>query len=807
LIWTANSFEFVVAGLALSALLVAQWMLSSAIHGTNYDGGDGKMAQATILAAVKFSGLFQVTTISPIEGIGSQLLPLNVWTNPAFWPFHFLDKALATDVSALIALMVFATACYVMARCFDVGVIASAVAAQICVVLFAPMVLMLQLPTVFCITPGNAVAYAPHLVALGLVARLEPGSWRALGVTTIALFALFFYSLFCDPLWTMVNGFSWAIPFAVVILAPLQTQQAFGRPHIRTIAVRCASLGICFIVLLLSGALEYLYTLSRYTARVQFPALADRPRMFEFVSTAFYSPSTKYFYLYCALGWLLGLFALTGRPRVLTLAATVAFCIYLIYGAAFLLLNVPWTAPIPTYVEQSLLPLYLVAAVAGYWGMVRFVIATGWAAIALIHGRSSHPNMERLRICALTAIQRARIAAVRRGIPKLALCLTPAARFISAKPRQPASQVTPERRRVPLQMGETLWRSPFIRISTACIIAAIIPGSLANFAVNGSAPYAEHWHERWPNEPEVQKFFSDNVGRAVGHPIRGSVHFWTFSSETDFTVISLWANGVHTVDEYSQLVTPQALYTQYALLQNNVIGALNGFVLFPGTSWEVFFRTLQLFGVRYYVADSAGASIADQAGYRLLTMPRRPIVGESGLWQIYELPNPNIGNYSPTEVVTATSAPEMVAAMRAENFDFRRQVVLPDAPSETLVPADDMRLSQIRGGFHLSGRSSGTSLVVLPLQFSNCLRARDERVQVVRADLLMTGVIFLGTVDTDILFDYGIFTPRCRRADLADMRRLQMNIDSRMPHLSGDRLFPDWSTIFAKLREAASAIK
>ena len=59
-----------------------------------------------------------------------------------------------------------------------------------------------------------------------------------------------------------------------------------------------------------------------------------------------------------------------------------------------------------------------------------------------------------------------------------------------------------------------------------------------------------------------------------------------------------------------------------------------------------------------------------------------------------------------------------------------------------------------------------------------------------RADLLMTGVIFSGDVDTDILFDYGILTPRCRRADLADMRRLQIDVGSRMPHLSGDRLFP-----------------
>src|SRR5262249_19878444 len=157
------------------------------------------------------------------------------------------------------------------------------------------------------------------------------------------------------------------------------------------------------------------------------------------------------------------------------------------------------------------------------------------------------------------------------GIPKLALCLTPTARLVGAKSGQLASQVAAERTRVPFQMGETLWGSPFIRISTACIIAAIIPGWLANFAVNGSAPYVEAWHEPWPNEPELQKFFSDNVGRAVGHPIRGSVHFWNFFSETDFTVISLWVNSVHTVDEYSQLVTPQALYTQYSLLQNNVI--------------------------------------------------------------------------------------------------------------------------------------------------------------------------------------------------------------------------------------------
>jgi hypothetical protein len=90
-------FEIIVAAFGLLALLMAQWMLTSAIHGTNYDGGDGKMTQATILAATKFGGLFQVTNINPVEGVGSQLLPLNVWANPSYWPFHiFFSQATST---------------------------------------------------------------------------------------------------------------------------------------------------------------------------------------------------------------------------------------------------------------------------------------------------------------------------------------------------------------------------------------------------------------------------------------------------------------------------------------------------------------------------------------------------------------------------------------------------------------------------------------------------------------------------------------------------------------------------------------
>jgi hypothetical protein len=113
------------------------------------------------------------------------------------------------------------------------------------------------------------------------------------------------------------------------------------------------------------------------------------------------------------------------------------------------------------------------------------------------------------------------------------------------------------------------------------------------------------------------------------------------------------------------------------------------------------------------------------------------------------------------------------------------------------------------GGLHVSGHSDGISLIVLPQQFSHCLRALDKRVRLLRANMVMTGVIFSGQIDTDIVFDYGLFTPRCRWADISDIKKLEMRIDARAAPLSGEGegLFPNWEGSVAKLRAAVSAIK
>src|SRR5260370_42140733 len=80
------SLEILVPSFALLALLGAQLMLSAAIQGTNYYGVDRDMAQAVILTVFEFGSGFGINNINPPAGVGSQLLPVNAWDNPAYWP-------------------------------------------------------------------------------------------------------------------------------------------------------------------------------------------------------------------------------------------------------------------------------------------------------------------------------------------------------------------------------------------------------------------------------------------------------------------------------------------------------------------------------------------------------------------------------------------------------------------------------------------------------------------------------------------------------------------------------------------------
>src|SRR5262245_11030235 len=205
--------------------------------------------------------------------------------------------------------------------------------------------------------------------------------------------------------------------------------------------------------------------------------------------------------------------------------------------------------------------------------------------------------------------------------------------------------------------------------------------------------------------------------------------------EEFLTLSNLWVDQIPTANGYGQLVTPQAIYFIHKLLRKDLAYELNWFrpLIGVGGSIPVMFRTLRALGVRYFIGyDRFALSQWKDLDYlrseqlRSMILPQRASSQPPGLWLILEFADVNVGNYSPIKVTTAESAAEILSRLGAENFDFTREVVLATAVAEQLVTARGMQMVIIRGGLHVSGHSDGTSLIVLPQQFSNCLRAHDH---------------------------------------------------------------------------------
>ena len=711
---------FLLVAFGFIALLGAQLLLVTSIPGTNYDGADGMAAQAEILTTMEFARPFNITNLNPLQGLWPQMMPMNVWVNPAYWPFAFLHTELAADVSVIVALICYALACYLMARLFDLPRIPSIIAAQLSIMLFAPAARALAFSAVFVSIPGLAIVYAPHLLALGLLARLSPKRPQVF-ILAAGILMLLFYSLYCDPLWTMVSGVAWIVPFGVV---------AFASPRRDKILVRCAVLAGCVAVLALSGALEYVYSLSQYTARVQFPDLLQRPRALATTSLFFVSKYAKDFYWACVPGWALGLWLLPGRPRILVLAAAVSALSFLAYATAYLHSTGNWWLPVPIYLEHALFALFWTGAIAGYWGGLE----------ALAAGARRWMNAPH------RAGRWARLWPV--GLPSLS-------------------------------PGQAAAATAIMAVAAAAIVPAVPIAKILRYPKE----LAKFWHEGWPDEPELGQFLETNIGYRADPRFRGSVFFYTFGYDEFLTLDALWVGRVPTATEYSQLVTPQAIYFLHELIKRDLLYDLNWFrpwINTGGVSFSMLFRTFRAFGVRY-LGGYEPLHIPGIDDLKYTSFPRRQPGNPPGNWVIHEIPNINLGNYSPTEVTIGRSAAEMIAALAAPDFDFTRQAVLSQAVlsigiHDHLVAARDVQLSVIRGGLHFSGRSDGTSLVVLPLQYSNCLRVHDNRARLVRANFIMTGIIFSGAIDSDISFDYGIFSPGCRRGDFADMKQLGIKL-------------------------------
>jgi hypothetical protein len=180
---------------------------------------------------------------------------------------------------------------------------------------------------------------------------------------------------------------------------------------------------------------------------------------------------------------------------------------------------------------------------------------------------------------------------------------------------------------------------------------------------------------------------------------------------------------------------------------------------------------MALLGTRYLVSDKIQPEREPVLKHRLV---------EGRDLYVYSVPTANVTGYSAIKVAYAFSAQDAITWLADPAVDLTTAAVLTttsDLPP--LVPASRSRLIVERGGYRLEADSPGTSLLVLPVEYSRCLTAHlatsgPTPPRLLRANLAMVAVLFSGRVEGTLRLRYGPTSSGRRFEDWREANTLRL---------------------------------
>ncbi len=265
--------------------------------------------------------------------------------------------------------------------------------------------------------------------------------------------------------------------------------------------------------------------------------------------------------------------------------------------------------------------------------------------------------------------------------------------------------------------------------------------------------------------------FTDMIG-ADGGSLTGSGN--------DHRALGFWSFGIPTLYEYNQFMTPSYYAAISRLLSRPQDKQLRSVIVMTRPR-PAYLRSL---GIRFLVTDflepawASEVSPVSQSGIRLVQSYQIP--NSHRVYHLYELGDPNLSCYSPTRLRVVSTAQESLAQLEQPGFDFHSEALVTVPLPGPLVPAKKVRLTMHKGHALIEATSPGTSLLLLPVQYSHCLeleplqQAEDEP-RLVRVNLLQAGLLFSGSLQVRLRFANGPFrNPYGRILDYLDMKALKL---------------------------------
>jgi hypothetical protein len=281
---------------------------------------------------------------------------------------------------------------------------------------------------------------------------------------------------------------------------------------------------------------------------------------------------------------------------------------------------------------------------------------------------------------------------------------------------------------------------------------ALWPGSAFRGRVASIA--GSDFDPRWVSAPFVNQHNYDGMS--------------LFFSGNDHRMYGLWYFNIPTLLESNQFSSPF-----FHVINARLLNA-------PGTldtrSYETQSvrndRVMALLGVRYLLSDKRLPDRSPVLEHRLV---------EGRDLFVYAVPGTNVAGYPVTQTRRAGSAQEAIALLADPSIDLRTVAILTagdDVPA--LVETDHSSLLVERGAYRIEAASPGTSLLVLPIEYSHCLRPEwasptgAQPLRLLRANLTMAAILFTGEVRGRLVLRYGPLSSGCRIEDWREADALRL---------------------------------
>jgi hypothetical protein len=181
-------------------------------------------------------------------------------------------------------------------------------------------------------------------------------------------------------------------------------------------------------------------------------------------------------------------------------------------------------------------------------------------------------------------------------------------------------------------------------------------------------------------------------------------------------------------------------------------------------------RIARMLGIRMIVTDVP--TLADAL------LVRQERAGTADL-RIFRLEGVNLGQYSPTQPRPVATAAQALEHLASDNFDPERDVVVEEQLPAGLAAATSVSVVTDYGPtLSVRAESAGRSLIVLPFEYSHCLRLETKdgiKARLLPVNLQQTGLLFDRTVEARISYRFGpLDQPRCRRDDIRRADQLKL---------------------------------